>query len=76
LGVKAHKVISQPSNSAKATELMRKYDKDFSLIELEKESTYIFRDVYNLYLENNSQALEILCGEQALGLLQSLIRIN
>lgn len=32
LGTKAYNAVSQPSSAAKATDLMRQYDKDFSVI--------------------------------------------
>lgn len=34
LGTKVYNTVSQPSSAAKATEHMRQYDKDFSLIDL------------------------------------------
>ena len=34
LGNKAYNVVAQPSTAAKATETMRRYDKDFSLMDL------------------------------------------
>lgn len=39
---------------------------EFSILELEKESTVIFLDAYNLYLEKDYASLSKICGEQAL----------
>lgn len=50
LGNKAYKVASQPSSTARATDVMRKYDKEFNIIDLETESTFIFRDAYQQFL--------------------------
>ena len=55
---------------------MRKYDEEFTLIDLEKESGFLFRDAYNFYLSENVEQLEKLCGERALDLCKSLIKIN
>ena len=45
---------------------MKQYDKNFSIIELEKEATYIFKDAYEDYLAGSTQKLELLCGDSAL----------
>lgn len=42
--------ISEGSPEARATELMRKYIKDFSLYELEEESTVIFKNAFHAFL--------------------------
>lgn len=34
IGNKAYKVVSEPSTAAKATNVMRQYDKNFSVFEL------------------------------------------
>lgn len=76
LGNKAYKMVSEPSSTARATQTMRQYDKDFSVIEIERESTYIFKEAYLAFLQCDVEKLEMLCGGQALDLLRSLIKIN
>lgn len=42
---------------------MRKYDPDFDLWELEKETRVIFENAYNTFLEGDVESLEKYCGE-------------
>ncbi|KRX00901.1 hypothetical protein PPERSA_09507 [Pseudocohnilembus persalinus] len=59
---------------AKSIKEMRKYDPEFDLWELEKESRVIFETAYNHYLEGDIDILEKYCSEQALGYFKTLIK--
>ena len=54
----AYSTVANESPMAKATILMRAYIKDFSMFELEQESTVLFKDAYNAFLEGDREKLE------------------
>lgn len=51
---------------ARATTLMRKYIPNFTMFDIEKESTVVFKDAYNSFLSEEVSKLETMTSEQAL----------
>lgn len=55
---------------------MRKYVKDFSLYELEDESTVIFKNAYHAFLNFKLSELEMMASEQGYEYFSGHIKIN
>jgi hypothetical protein len=76
LANKAYELTTKPTSNEKATNIMRKYDREFSIMDLEKESTYLFRDAYNYFLQDDLANLEKICCGQAFSLFKQLAQAN
>lgn len=53
---------------------MKQYDPNFDLWKLEGEVMTIFQNVYKLFLEEDLEKLEKVCGEVALGRFKVLLK--
>lgn len=55
---------------------MRKYDPTFSIYELEKEATVIFKDAYHSFLNEKLSELDYKASEQAYEYFSAHIKMN
>jgi hypothetical protein len=72
----AYSTVANESPMARATNMMRAYIKDFSMFELEEESTVLFKDAYNAFLSGEREKLEKMANEQALEYFKAHLRLN
>jgi hypothetical protein len=49
----AYGAVANESPMARATTMMRKYIPGFNMFEMEKESTVLFKDAYNTFLQGD-----------------------
>lgn len=75
-GTAAYSKIAQGSAEGRATELMRQYIKNFSIYDLEKESTVIFKNTYHSFLNEKLSDLEAMASEQAYEHFSAYIKMN
>lgn len=68
--------MAQGSPEARATELMRQYIKDFSIYNLEEESTVIFKNAYHAFLNEKLSEVETMAMEQAYEYFSAHVKMN
>ena len=65
VGTTIYSHVAQGSPMARAQEMMRKYVPDFSIYDLEQESTVIFKNAYHSFLSEKLSELELIASDQA-----------
>ncbi len=62
------------SSCGKAVKEMKKFDKDFDLINMSFEAEEIFKEFYGNYLSGHLIYLEKVCGKAALAVVKSEVK--
>lgn len=62
------------SSVSQATEIMKKYQPNFDVCVFEKEMKIVLKQIFNLYMNDDSKGLQMICGESAYAMFNNEIK--